>query len=70
MGRRSQTSRLRCAPEKRPNKVIPLLFYGHVFLHYMPASVPARWCKGTLAVSAQDRYECLHIQNSVPISRD
>ncbi len=28
MGRRSQTSRLRCAPERRPNKVIPLLSLG------------------------------------------
>ena len=68
MGCRSQTSRLRCAPEKRPNKIIPLLFYGHVFQHYMPPRVPACRREGTPTFLAYDRYECFHIQTSVPFS--
>ena len=51
MGCRSQTTRIRCAPERCQNKVIPLLFYGHVFLHHMPPRVPAFWCEDTPAFS-------------------
>ena len=61
MGRRSQTSRIRCSPEERPNKIIPLLFYGHVFLYHVPPRVPACWCEDTPAFLAHDRHECLYI---------